>query len=273
MMLAASSAQALRTRVRDGEGTCRFWRSTFIGSDAGKAGVVVSRPSVPEDSLTLYPVAYLIELDPRSDLAVHYHRANQFQVFVDGDGHLGRRPVRRVVVQYAGAYTAYGPIRPGDRGLQFFTLRDAWDPGARLLPAHKDELRLARSTRREAVAAPIEVPDAAALRATERPQRNALIAPSVDAMGAWSQQLPADAPVVAPVLAGSGGQFWLVLGGALQIGSGPLLPPGSCVWLGAEDPRPDARAGAEGLFLLLMRLPSRRAQDAAAGRGPAGVAR
>ena len=256
MTLVASSADALGTRVRDGEGSCHFWRSTFIGSDAGKRGVVAAKQSVPCESHTPYPVAYLIELDPHSDLAVHFHRANQFQVFIAGEGHLGRRPLQRVVVQYAGAYTPYGPIRPGERGLQFFTLRDAWDPGARLLPARKDELRRARRARREALASAIEVPDAAALSATKRPACTTLIKPTFDAMGAWAQRLPPGAPVVAPALAGSGGQFWLVLDGSLRLEDGPALPPQSCVWLGADEPQPSACAGRDGLFVLLTRLPA-----------------
>jgi hypothetical protein len=48
-------------------------------------------------------------------------------------------------VNYAGAYTAYGPIRPGADGLTFYTLRDAFDPGARFLPEYKKEHRMFRS--------------------------------------------------------------------------------------------------------------------------------
>ena len=275
MILVATSDAALVKRKHDGAGNCTFHRSTFIGSDAGEVGVVAAFPHVPTDSTTPYPVAYLIELDPGSDLEVHFHRANQFQVFVQGGGLFGRHAVELVTVHYAGAYTAYGPIRPGQRGLSFFTLRDAWDPGARFLPDHKDELRLARVARREAVAAPVRVPDPAALQATGPPTRQTLLESPDDALGAWCQRLPPGAKLDAPPLEGSGGQFWLVLAGDLQWHGQPDLTRWSCAYVGARTPAPAASAGAGGVLLLVMRLPLRLSSSActtAAGAAPAPAA-
>ena len=257
MMLVATSGAALATRKHDGAGSCTFHRSTFIGSDAGEVGVVAALPDVPTDSSTPYPVAYLIELDPGSDLEVHFHRANQFQVFVQGGGLFGRHAVELVTVHYAGAYTAYGPLRPGGQGLAFFTLRDAWDPGARFLPAHKDELRLARVARREAVAAPVRVPDAAALQATAQPTCQTLLESPHDALGAWCQRLPPGAPADVPPVAGSGGEFWLVLAGDLQWEGQPVATRWSCAYVASDAPAPAVRAAAGGALLLVMRLPLR----------------
>lgn len=257
MILVASSEAALAGRKRDEAGCCRFHRSSFIGSDAGATGVVAAHPEIPADSHVPYPVAYLIELDPHSDLDVHFHRANQFQVFVDGDGVINRHAVERVTVHYAGAYTAYGPIRPGARGLAFFTLRDAWDPGARFLPAHKNELRLARSRRREALATPFALPDAAALAATAERSCTTLLASHDDALGAWCQRLPPGAGVEVPTLSGSGGQFWLVLAGVLEWPGREALSARSCAYLDADAKPPAPSAGPGGLMLLVMRLPQR----------------
>jgi hypothetical protein len=257
-MLVAAVADALRTRVRDEAGRARFFRTSFIGSDAGAMGVAVRRPAVPAESASAYPVAYRIELDPGSDLDVHFHHANQFQIFLAGAGHLGRHAVQAVTVHYAGAWTAYGPIRPGPGGLSFMTLRDAWDPGARFLPEHKDALRLARQPRREALAAPLPG------IGTERiagPRDARLLGSDTDTMGAWVLERPPGAPVEPPAaaaLAASGGGFWLVLDGALQLDGRPApLPALSCLHLDADDAPPAARAAPGGLRLLLLRFPRR----------------
>ncbi len=257
MILVASSDAALATRKHDGVGRCTFHRSTFIGSDAGAAGVVAATGTVPGESTTPYPVAYLIELDPNSELDVHFHRANQFQVFFRGGGWFGRHHLELVTVHYAGAYTAYGPIRPGDEGLSFVTLRDAWDPGARFLPVHKDELRLARAVRRETLATPFTVPDAAELEALVQTTSLTLIESAHDALGAWCLCLPPGGKAVAPALAGSGGQFWLLLGGSLRWPGRQPLPHLSCVYVAADEQAPATSAGADGAVLLVMRLPER----------------
>jgi hypothetical protein len=257
MILLAPSTAALATRKRDTAGRCRFHRSTFIGSDAGELGVTASQPTVPLDSQLPYPVAYLIELDAHSDLDVHFHRANQFQVFVAGDGSLGHHRIEAVTVHYAGAFTAYGPIRPGDRGLSFFTLRDAWDPGARFLPEHKDELRLARTPRREALGEPIAAPADGAFRAPDVPQSRQVLGPDGDARGAWLVELPPGAALTAPTTAGSGGQFWLMLAGTLVLSAAQRLPRWSCAYLDPVQAPPAAHAGDGGAQLLVLRLPAR----------------
>jgi hypothetical protein len=79
-----------------------------------------------------------------------------------------------------------------------------------------------------------------------------------DAMGAWALTLPPGAPVAAPAQTGSGGQFWIVLEGALRWPRRVPLACWSCLYLGANDPSPAAvTAGDAGLVLLVMRLPAR----------------
>ena len=59
------------------------------------------------------------------------HHINQFQVFVDGSGKVGRHAALPITVQYANGYTPYGPIEAGVTGVRYFTLRQQWDPGAK----------------------------------------------------------------------------------------------------------------------------------------------
>ena len=75
------------------------------------------------DDPTLSPTVALIEQPAGFEFMPHFHRQNQFQVFVGGSGSLGRHALAPVVVHYAGAYTGYGPLLAGPEGIQYFTLR------------------------------------------------------------------------------------------------------------------------------------------------------
>src|SRR5262249_36332061 len=69
------------------------------------------------------PSAFLTSAKPGSPLAPHFHDIHQFQVFVQGDGVLGKIPLGPVSFHFADGYTPYGPIIPGDEELYWFTLR------------------------------------------------------------------------------------------------------------------------------------------------------
>lgn len=58
----------------------------------------------PENS----PTVFLVEQAPHVSLRTHFHRQNQFQLFVRGGGRLGPHDVSALTVHYAGAYTGYG---------------------------------------------------------------------------------------------------------------------------------------------------------------------
>lgn len=88
------------------------------------------------------PQAYLIEQDANSELGAHFHFVDQFQVFVDGDGFIGRHEVKPYTVQFAQGSTGYGPIRAGANGLKYLTMRGSSDTtGAQHLPAAKARMR------------------------------------------------------------------------------------------------------------------------------------
>ena len=81
------------------------------------------------------PQAFLVEMpEPGSVIPPHFHREDEFQVVVAGNGSLGKHALEGVAVHFADAYTPYGPIRVGPAGLTFFTLRARADPGAEYMP-------------------------------------------------------------------------------------------------------------------------------------------
>ena len=109
-------------RVTTGDGleadVSRYFGTTAADKNAPAPGLGV-----------LFPVAYRVHQGPGTVSQPHFHQANQFQVFVEGEGFFGKQPVRAVRAQYAQAFTPYGPIVAGDPGLSYLTLRNGWDPG------------------------------------------------------------------------------------------------------------------------------------------------
>ena len=113
--------------------------TTFIGANRYNPAAASAEPP---GSAVVYPMAFLVERPAGSVVATHFHEANQFQIVVAGDGKLGSHPVEPVAVHYSrNAFSAYGPITAGAKGLQYFTLRNGYDRGARYLPAAREEMR------------------------------------------------------------------------------------------------------------------------------------
>lgn len=133
-------AQANRRHLRLANGT-GYWRSNVIATEGDANG-------------TWRPQAFLVEQDPDSVILPHFHEENEFQVFVDGDGTMGRNAVRPVTVHYAGRHTGYGPIAAGSHGLWYFSLRAVADPGARFLPEARE--RMEKGPKRHLMGATIE---------------------------------------------------------------------------------------------------------------------
>ena len=74
-------------------------------------GSTVANAGAPHPGLgVLHPVAVRIDQRPETVNAPHFHQANQFQVFVGGEGMVGKHPIDGVTIHYAQAYSPYGPL-------------------------------------------------------------------------------------------------------------------------------------------------------------------
>jgi hypothetical protein len=220
-MIIASAEDAHPTRRRASSNGTGFWLTTYIGANRYTRG-----DDTPPEPGTIYPMAFLVEQDPKAVVGAHYHQADQFQVMVDGSGRLGRHDVASGDVHFAGARSAYGPLAAGTAGLTYFTLRNGWDPGARYM----------------------EFPDnRAALRALPRRHREqvGLIEGSRRFSLTTGERIEGPAPSL------SAGQFWLVLSGNLQCDD-RTLPQRSCVFLHPHDPPFTAHATTDASVLLLQ---------------------
>jgi hypothetical protein len=215
-------------------------------------GSTVANAGAPHPGLgVLHPVAVRIDQRPNTVNAPHFHQANQFQVFVGGDGLVGKHRVGGVTIHYAQAYTPYGPLCSSERGLSYFVLRNSWDPIAQFMPAKRELLKAAGRRPRTVMSATLE-PAGAPLPAGV--SCTPALEPQADGLGAWRFRAPAGATFAGPAPASGGGQFWLVLAGADRAGETALTPM-SCLFVSPDEPPRNGEAGMNGLDVLVLQFP------------------
>ena len=243
VIASADTARVNRRRGSAADGVT-FWHTLYIGTSRYNMASGEADP----DADALFPMAFLVEQDPGSTANAHYHRQDQFQLVVAGKAIMGTHAVAPVSVHYAGAHTAYGPIRASeDEGVWYFTLRNGFDPGARFMSMSENRVALrevAGRRHREAVAGPL-TGDA-----------TAVLGPEQDGMGAWQYRLTPGETVIGPDPATGRGQYWVVVGGTM-LKDGETLPVRSCAFVYPDDEPFAAVAGPEGLEVVAMQFPLR----------------
>jgi hypothetical protein len=255
MILTADSVVAHQTGRRK---TANGWHTTYIGKNRNTLREGEATPS----SEGLYPMAFLVEKQAGAVVQPHFHQADQFQVVVQGSGRLGVHEVAGIAVHYTDAYSAYGPIVAADEGVAWFTLRNAWDPGARYMPEHRRRLREARARyqHREATCGPLPPLTEAELAALTDASGSQVIPEGADGLGTWRYAVPAGGTVTGPDPASGGGQFWLVSAGSAAVAGGSQLSVQSCVFVAPNEPVCCFGVGPSGADLLCMQFP-RHAKD------------
>jgi hypothetical protein len=242
VIAAAATARVNRRRGSAADGVT-FWHTLYIGTSRYNMA-----PGTPEPAAdALFPMAFLVEQDPGSTANAHYHHQDQFQLVVAGKAVMGTHAVAPVSVHYAGAHTAYGPIRASDdEGVWYFTLRNGYDPGARFMsiPENRVALRhVAGRRHRESMAGPLTG------------QAIAVLGPEHDGMGAWHYRMAAGETVEGPDPASGRGQYWVVVGGTM-LRDDEALPVRSCAFVYPDEPPFTAIAGSEGLEVVAMQFPA-----------------
>jgi hypothetical protein len=254
-------AQARRRAYPEGllpEGVAGNWITGYMGRELRDPTKPVANPVVPTRD-QIYPMAYLVEQDANASLRPHFHIADQFQVFVEGDGRLGTTPIDHVSLHFVSPYSAYGPIESGPRGIHYITLRNRFDPGSRFMPESSKELPRPRQYR-QVMGGPLKPLQATELASLTESFRAVLVAPEDDGLGAWHYRLPPGGSITGPDPTGGDGQHWLVLGGGLDW-DGQTLERNSCVFVSSDEAALLAKAGAQGLEMLVLQYPKRYFQQ------------
>lgn len=201
--------------------------------------------------LFLSPTVFLAEQPPNCELLTHFHRQNQFQLFVDGTGSLGREAVGPVTVHYAGAYTGYGPLLSAETGLKYFTIRSVFDTG--FIPATEARQKMVRGPKRHAQASlgvPWTTGQLAALRTVQADWPLA----EDRGLGVVHVRMPPGGLFALEPIEASHGQFVFVLAGSALV-DGAELGPWESVFATADEREVAVRAGAGGAELVVLHMP------------------
>jgi len=199
----------------------------------------------------LSPTIFLVEQPPHSVAPAHFHRQNQFQLFIDGDGSIGRHALAPLTVHYAGAYTGYGPLVAGSAGLKYFTIRPVFESG--LVPVTERE-QMIRGPKRHAQVGPIAMDASDHLRTLPTATCEDLFPLAEDGLGVTVARLPADAALVAARPPHAGDLFLVVLSGSLR-GDGQELGSWESAFVSAGDALPGFTAGNDGAQVVLLYTP------------------
>jgi hypothetical protein len=197
------------------------------------------------------PNVFLVEQPPNVKLRTHCHRQNQFQLFIDGDAQFGRHAIGALTVHYAGAYTGYGPLISGPRGLTYLTLRPIFDTDKLNMP--EDVADMIRGPKRQLSSATVPAADVDTLANCTEVSSLEMIGRQPDHVAACLYTLPAGGQHCGLDPSGSGGQFYVVIAGAMMCEDRMLRRPAS-VFVRADEPPFEMHAAEGGLQVVCLQL-------------------
>lgn len=251
MLLVKANAEApdgrRRGQTKDGT-SCWFTPLIGIGPESAGGAAAALRE--------FHPVAFLIEQDPRTSLKSHFHDANEFQLFIAGDGLFEKKVIKPLSLHYASAYNPYGPIDAGNSGLSYFTFRDGRDLGPHFMPEERNLLRTQRRSTRTAFVENID--NVRRFRDATSNQIDCvqLFPLEDDGFGAPIYYLPPNVGFVGPASGRSAGRWFCVLVGSIGLAE-HRLDEHSCAFM-SPDKATAITAGPSGATVMTLQFPDER---------------
>lgn len=206
------------------------------------------------DDPVLSPTVFLAEQPANSTVLPHFHRQNQFQLFVQGGGSIGPNPLGPFTVHYAGAYTGYGPLVAGPVGLKYFTIRQVCDSGALSLDDARE--KMVRGPKRHAASAPFPpatIDEFMQLRAATSFEA---IPVAEDGLGARVVRVPPHAAINTAQPSAATGAFMIVLMGQVGHPAG-ILSEWDSMFVSTQEELPPLSAGPQGAQVVFLFMPAK----------------
>ena len=252
MIHAMNSSQALMDRraiKMPGSDEDHHWRIGFLGGRA-------------DGSIKAEPQAFLIEMPADQVLEPHFHAVDQFQIFVAGSGSVGRNSEAAypLLLHYADHHTAYGPITSGPHGYSYFTLRPKTDSGAVYLNEAGYREQLKPSRKRHHIAHITLSTEPVLLNRSATTQETLIVNPDKDndSLAAFMLRMGPRMKTAGPSPRASGGQYYLVLNGSLEL-NGVSYAPWSTIFVEPAEEPLALLAGPQGLEVLITQFSPQQA--------------
>lgn len=238
MVQVSNYAEKVGARFKRGQS----WKINLFGANSD-----VSSPELQ---------AFRLDFNANQTLDAHFHIVDQFQVFVEGDGTIGRDSVGPIVVHYADHHTAYGPLVASPYGMTCFTLRSKTDAGLNFLREPHIREKLQPTKRRHRMSDKIILSNEPLLAdRTEVAIEDALQARDEDeGIAVKVMRLGPNMQARAPEPSESGGEYLLVLNGSI-VHEGQALDKYSLLFIRSDEEAPVITAGAGGAEVLVTRYP------------------
>ena len=248
MIYAISAEEAMKRRrvIRSpGSGT-EHWGAEYFGT------------RWPSGIPTNEPQALVAELIPHENVPAHYHGVEQFQIFTEGNGKMGRNLLQPITIQYKDNHTAYGPVISGDQGLNFYAMRIRTGAEAKPRYAHEPDYRekMKPSKRRHLISAPVLVSTEVVMTHRKAPafERVLDVEKFDDGLDAHVARLGADMEMDGPDPRRSGGYYLFVINGEL-VHQGASYGRWSMIAVTREEAAYRLKAGPRGAEALVLEFP------------------
>ena len=204
------------------------------------------------DNFLLSPTVSLIEQPAHSTLVPHFHKNNQFQLFVEGEGSLGKDPISPLMVHYAGAYTGYGPLVSGAQGIKYFTMRPVCESGLFDIENHRHEL--IRGPKKHASSRVFSALNEDGLYEQDQILIETLIPPENDGLACHCLTLPKGAQTKVTQSMVGYGLFLTVTGGSVKVGDA-LLQKWETAFYSLKEGAPFVHAVDSAAQVVCMHIP------------------
>ena len=215
------------------------------------------KPGIPQLLLVEQPV-------PGSTVMPHYHSTDQFQIFLDGSGKLGRHELHPISIHYTNRYTGYGPIVAGPSGVSYYVLRPQFDElvtGQYLhIPELRERLKRQPGRKRSIIVDGVAVKTLEELSRITAPVSERAIDLEADkhdpGLFADVLSMGPNMPYTAPDPQTGGGQVFLVLQGSMRCNHTSYAVR-SALALTREEKVLTVTSGETGLQALVLQYPRR----------------